>query len=116
MTYYLIKIGVTTVLIVAISELSRRNSFIGAVLASIPIISVVAMFWLYNETNDIAVVSSLSKSIFWLVLPSLTLFLTLPVLLKTGLPFYPSMGIAIGVTVGCYFVMIATLKFCGINL
>lgn len=116
MTYYLTKIAVTTTLIIVVSELSKRNSFMGAIFASIPLISVCAMFWLYSETKDTAMVSSLANSIFWMVLPSLALFITLPLLLKTGLNFYPSITIAIVVTIGCYLIMVATLNFYGVKL
>jgi hypothetical protein len=53
MTYYIVKIVITTVLIVAIAEISKRSSFAGAILASIPIISVLAMTWLYVESKDV---------------------------------------------------------------
>lgn len=82
MTYYIVKIVITTVLIVAIAEISKRSSFAGAILASIPIISVLAMTWLYVESKDVTKVAELSTSVFWLVIPSLALFLSLPVLLK----------------------------------
>ena len=116
MTYYVVKIAVTTILIVAISEVAKRSSLVGAILASIPLVSVLAMFWLYLDTKDVARVSSLSSSVFWLVLPSLALFLALPLLLKQGLNFYLSMGVSIGVTVVCYFVMISVLNYYGVNL
>jgi hypothetical protein len=115
-TYYVVKIAVTTILIVAISEVAKRSSLVGAILASIPLVSVLAMFWLYLDTKDVARVSSLSSSVFWLVLPSLALFLALPLLLKQGLNFYLSMGVSIGVTVVCYFVMISVLNYYGVNL
>lgn len=116
MVFYIVKIAVTTVLIVAISEISKRSSFVGAILASIPIISVLAMFWLYVDTKDITKVSVLSTSIFWLVLPSLALFITLPLLLKQGLKFYPSISISIGITIGCYWLIVAVLSHYGIKL
>ena len=116
MIYYLIKIAVTTALIVAISEIAKRSSFAGALLASVPLISVLAMLWLYIDTKDITKVSDLSKSIFWLVLPSLALFVTLPMLLKQGLNFYLSFSISIGLTVGCYWIMISALNYYGIEL
>lgn len=116
MSYYLIKIAVTTVLIVMISELAKRSSFIGAILASVPLISVLAMIWLYADTKDIAKVSSLATSVFWLVLPSLALFVALPILLKQGLNFYLSMGISIGITIGCYWLMLSILNYYGVKL
>ena len=70
MGYYLVKIALTTVLIVAISEIAKRSSLIGAILASVPLVSVLAMLWLYIETRDVGKVSTLATSVFWLVLPS----------------------------------------------
>lgn len=116
MTYYLVKIAVTTILIVAISEISKRSTLIGAILASVPLVSVLAMMWLYIDTKDIARISSLSTSVFWLVIPSLALFLVLPVLLKQGLNFYLSIGVSIGVTVACYWLMVYALKQFGVEL
>jgi len=116
LNFYLIKIAVTTILIVVISEIAKRSTLVGAVLASIPLVSVLALFWLYVETKDINKVSTLSSSVFWLVLPSLALFVSLPLLLKQGFNFYPSTGLSIGITVGCYFLMIAVLNHFGVKL
>ncbi|MDF1582517.1 MAG: DUF3147 family protein [Methyloprofundus sp.] len=116
MIYYLAKISITTLLIVIISEISKRSSFIGAVFASIPLISVLAMLWLYIDTKDINKVAALSNSVFWLVLPSLVLFLVLPLLLKSGLNFYISLGISIALTALCYWLMLIVLNHYGIKL
>ena len=113
--YYLIKIVLTAALVVAISEIAKRSSLIAAVLASIPLISVFAIIWLYIDTKDVEKVSSLAENVFWLVLPSLALFVTLPLLLKQGLNFYLSLGLSIGLTVVCYGLMIFTLKHYNIN-
>lgn len=116
MTYYLVKIVVTTILIVLISEIARRSTLIGALLASVPIISVLAMFWLYIDTRDIERISNLSTSIFWLVLPSLVLFIILPILLKQGMNFYISISISIIVTSVCYWLMISLLGHYNVKL
>lgn len=116
MIYYLTKIAITTLLIVLISEIAKRSSFIAALLASIPLVSVLAMIWLYAETKDIEKVSSLATSVFWLVIPSLALFIALPLLLKQGLNFYLSIGIAILITIGCYGIMVYLLNYFGIKL
>jgi hypothetical protein len=116
LSYYLIKIAVTTVLIVAISEIAKRSSFIGALLASVPLISLLAMLWLYIDTKDISKVSALATSVFWLVLPSLVLFITLPILLKQGFNFYLSMSISIGITVASYWLLFIVLNHYGIKL
>lgn len=116
MIYYLTKIAITTVLIVAISEIAKRSTFIGALLASIPLVSVLAMLWLYVDTKDVAKISALSISVFWLVLPSLVLFLTLPLLLKQGLSFYPSISLSILFTIGAYWLMVIVLNHFGVKL
>lgn len=116
MAYYVIKIAVTTTLIVLISEIAKRSSLMGAILASIPLVSVLAMMWLYVDTNNVEKVSALSSSIFWLVIPSLVLFILLPVLLKAGLNFYLSMFFSIAATMASYWLMITVLNYYGIKL
>lgn len=116
MSYTIIKVIITSLLIVAVSELSKRSSLIGALFASIPLISILAMLWLYIDTKDVVKVSDLATSVFWLVIPSLVFFISLPVLLKKGLNFYLSMGLSMSVTAGCYFFMINILTRYGIKL
>ena len=116
LTYYLIKIACTTGLIVGISEIAKRSSLFGALLASVPLISVLALMWLYIDTGDTEKVCALARSVFWLVLPSLLLFVTLPFLMHRGMNFYLSMSIAIGISAGGYLLMITVLNHCGVKL
>jgi len=110
MMYYIVKVAFSAGLIVLVSEMAKKSSVAGALLASIPFVSVIAMIWLYSETKDISRVSDLSSGIFWLVIPSLALFASLPVLLKMNLNFYVAMGLAIALTVICYSVTLLLLK------
>ena len=116
MTQYIIKTLISAVLIVAVAEISKRSSFIGALLASLPLVSVLAMIWLYIDTKDTGKVASLATSIFWLVLPSLSLFITLPMLLRTKLNFYFSLVASIVVMLACYGAMLVVLKKFGIKV
>jgi hypothetical protein len=116
MTYYLVKILLTAGLVVAVSELSKRSSLLGGLLASLPLVSFLAMIWLFYETGDTGKVAALSRSIFWLVLPSLTLFLTLPWLLQTSLPFAASLGLATLLMLASYGVLLLVLRALGIPL
>jgi hypothetical protein len=116
MSYTIIKIIITSLFIVAISELSKRSSLLGALLASLPLTSVLAMLWLYIDTEDVTKVSDLATSVSWLVIPSLIFFISLPILLKNGLNFYLSMGLSMSVTAGCYFLMITILTRYDIKL
>ena len=116
MTFYVIKTVMTVVLIVIISEIAKRNTFAGALLTSIPLISVFVILWLYFETKDTARISTLATSIFWLVLPSLVFFITLPIFLKQGINFYLSVCASCGLTVASYGIMILILNHFGIKL
>jgi hypothetical protein len=89
-------------LIVGASEIAKKNDVFGAFLASLPLISVFAMVWLYNDTGDTEQIATFSKDIFWLVIPSLVLFLTLPIFLQKGMDFWPALGISILLTVLAY--------------
>lgn len=109
MPYTIIKVLLTSVLIVAISELSKRSSLMGALLASLPLTSVLAMLWLYLDSKDVSKVAELASSIFWLVIPSLVFFISLPLLLKKGVTFYLSMGLSLSMTAGCYALMLSVL-------
>ena len=116
MAYYVFKVAITALLIVAIAEISKRSSFIGALLASVPLVSVLAMIWLYVDTRDSDKVAALASSVFWLVLPSLALFITLPLMLKQGYNFYLSIGLSILITIGCYWLMVTLLNQIGLEL
>jgi cobalamin synthase len=102
MLQYVIKILITAILVVAISELAKRSSFWGAALASLPLTSVLAFVWLYHDSGSTQRVAELSQGVFWLVIPSLTLFLVLPPLLRSGIGFWLSLGVACVATVVAY--------------
>ena len=116
MTYNIIKILISAILIALISEVSKRSTFFGAVLASIPLVSVMAMIWLYIDTNDSLQVVQLSKGIFWLVIPSLVLFITFPFFIRLQFSFYTALSAAIFVMVVTYFITIAVLEKFDIHL
>lgn len=109
-----VKVVLTAVLVVAIVELAKRSTLAGAVLASVPLTSVLAMIWLYVDTADAEKVAGLATGIFWLVLPSLALFIALPLLLRAGWSFWLSLSAATALTVACYLAMLALLKRLGI--
>jgi hypothetical protein len=111
--YYIVKLVVTSALVVAISELSKRSTLAGSLLASVPIVSVLAMIWLYADTRDVAQVATLARSVFWLVLPSLVLLLLLPTLLDRGYGFFASLAVSIGATILVYLAAIPVGRHLG---
>jgi len=101
---YLLKTVISAVLIVAIAEVSKRIPWIGGLIASLPLTSLLAMVWLYKDTHNAPQVGALATSIFWMVLPSLALFVVLPFLIKKEVPFYWALLSASLVTCGVYYV------------
>lgn len=116
MAYAAIKVLLTAVLVVAISEVAKRSTLLGGILASLPLTSLLAFIWLYGETGDTGKVASLSYSIFWYVLPSLVLFIALPLLLARGFGFWLSLAIACALTFAAYALMGSILARFGVTL
>ena len=116
MSYTILKFALSAGLIVGVSEIAKRSSFLGGLLGSLPLVSLLAFVWLYQDTRDTAKVAALSTSIFWLVLPSLLLFLVLPALLKRGVSFYPALTMAFVVMLAGYAGMVFVLGNLGIKL
>ena len=87
MKYIFLKLIISSGIITIVSEISKKSSFIGGLVASIPLISVLSMIWLYIDSRDIEKIKNLSTSIFWMVIPSLVLFLSIPILINIGFNF-----------------------------
>ena len=115
MSYYITKLVITTLLIVLISEIAKRNSLMGAMLAAIPLVSILAMIWMYIDTNNSSSAVEFSNSIVWLIVPSMTLFISFPILIKKGFSFYPSMTVSIMMTIFAYYSVIFLLGKLGIK-
>jgi hypothetical protein len=116
MLYYFIKVLLTAVLVVLVSEVAKRSTLFGALVASLPLTSILAMIWVYVETKDLEKVASLSQGIFWIVIPSLLFFLLFPYLTKQGLGFWTSLGISAVTTGGAYWCYAIALSKVGIRV
>jgi len=101
---------------VAIAEIAKRSSGFAALLASLPLTSLLAFMWMHLEGAESASIADLSGQIFWLVLPSLVLFILLPLLLKQGFGFWLSLALSVIATVLCYFIMLPMLRKFGVQL
>lgn len=114
MLYYALKVIVSSLLIVAISETAKRSTGFAALLASLPLTSLLAFVWLHVESSPADRIADLSIQIFWLVIPSLVLFLLLPLLLRQGLNFWLSLALSSMATAGCYLALLPLLRRLGI--
>lgn len=102
MMYFLTKTLITALIVAVVSELARRYTVWAALLASLPLTSILAFIWVYWDTKDSGKIIELSYSVFWLVFPSLAFFLILPFLLKQGLAFPAAMAGAITAMAALY--------------
>jgi hypothetical protein len=114
MMLYVVKVILSAVLV--ISEVAKRSPAWGGLLASLPIVSLLAIGWLYYETRDSLKVAAFARSTLWYVLPSLLFFLLLPILLKAGGAFGTSIGIALGATATGYLIMSFLFNKTGVKL
>ena len=114
--YYAVKLVTTAAIVVAVSELAKRFTALGALLASLPLVSLLAMIWLYVDTGDRNKVATLSTGIFWLVLPSLALFLMLPALLRASWGFWTSLAAGCAVSAMLYLTEVWLLQRFGVTL
>lgn len=116
MLYFIAKAALTGLLAAAVSEIARRYPGWGGLVASLPLVSLMAMLWLWRDTGDPAQVAALSTGIFWFILPSLPLFLVIPALIKAGVGFWPTMGGGIMLTLALYALMFWAAPRLGIVL
>lgn len=116
MLQIIFKLLISSGIIVLVSEIAKKSAYLGGLIASIPLISVLSMIWLYIDTKDIESVKALSNSILWMVIPSISLFISLPILLRSGISFYLSIFLSIIITIGCYGLTLLLLPRLGIEL
>lgn len=106
MIYLVVKTAISAIIIVVVSEVARRSAGLGALLASLPLVALLSMIWLWRDTGDTARMASYSQATFWYVLPSLPMFLLIPVLLRHGFPFWLSLAAGCVLTIVLYFLML----------
>ncbi len=116
MFYYTLKFIISALIIVAVSEIAKRNSGVGALLASLPLTTLLAIIWMQIESTPSLQIAELVEQVFWLVLPSLLFFLIFPLLLKQGVDFWLSLFLASCTTVTTYLVLLPLLRRFGVHL
>lgn len=85
--------------------MARRNPGGGALIASLPLVSVLGMVWLWTARPGAENMAHHAQATFWYVLPSLPMFLLIPALLRRGVPFWPALGLGCLLTIGLYIAM-----------
>ncbi len=112
MLYLAIKALVSGIIIAAVSEIAKRSPGVGALVASLPLVSVLGMMWLWRDTHDPARMAAHAGATFWFVLPSLPMFLLIPALLSRGVSFWGALAGGCLLTIALYLAMTwAGLRF-----
>jgi hypothetical protein len=116
MLYFVLKSAISGVLVAAASTLARRYPGFGALIASLPLVSVLGMLWLWRDKPDAANMAAHAEATFWYVLPSLPMFLLIPALLRRGANFYVALSAGCLLTVGLYLLMTWAAPKIGLRL
>lgn len=94
------------VLIAAISELGKRLPTVGALISSLPLVAILAMCLLWRERPDAENMARYAQATFWYVLPSLPMFLLMPMLLRSSWGFWLALLAGCVVTILLYLAML----------
>jgi hypothetical protein len=99
-----------------VSETARRSPCLGALIVSLPLVSILGMIWLWRDTADPQRLAAHAGATFWYVLPSLPMFLLMPALLRRGVGFWPALGAGCLLTVALYGMMVVLGPRLGLKL
>ena len=113
MTFLLTKYAITAFVIVLVSEVAKRSDKAGALIASLPLVTVLVMIWLYTEKQGTEKIANHAYYTFWYVLPTLPMFLAMPLLLNSGMNFWFALAICVLLTLACFAVTIVLAKQIG---
>lgn len=116
MSYFIVKVLISAVIIATVSEVAQRYPGWGALIASLPLVSILGMIWLWRDTQDPVRLADHALATFWFVLPSLPMFLLMPLLLKRGVAFAPALATGCLLTISLYFLMTLLSARLGVRL
>lgn len=116
MTAFWVRAIVSGLLIALASTIARRQPAFGALIVSLPLVSVLSMVWLWRDNPDPRNMATYVQSTFWYFLPSIPMFLVIPMLLRRGVDFWPSLIAGCLLTVVLYGAMVALLARSGLKL
>ncbi|MBJ6121954.1 DUF3147 family protein [Sphingomonas mollis] len=102
MVWFVVKSLLSGVIVATVSEVARRSPGFGALVASLPLVSILGMMWLWHDTGDPERLAAHAGATFWYVLPSLPMFLVIPLLIRGGLHFWWALAAGCALTVLLY--------------
>jgi hypothetical protein len=105
MIYLLAKAAISGILIAIASEIARRWPGWGALIVSLPLLSILTMLWLWRDTHDPVRMAAHVEATFWFVIPSLPMFLLIPAMLRQGYSFWAALAVGCALTIDLYLGM-----------
>lgn len=115
MSWIITKYILTAAVVVIVSELARRSGKLGAFIAALPLITLLALIWLHIENQPQEKIANFSWYTFWYVIPTLPMLLAFPVLLSR-IGFWPTLLACVVITVVCFGLFAIALRRFGIEL
>jgi hypothetical protein len=105
MWYLVIKAALSGFIIAIVSEVAKRYPGFGALIASLPLVSLLGAMWLWHDKPDTGNMAAHLEATFWFVLPSLPMFLLVPLMLRNGIAFWIALALGCALTVALYLGM-----------
>ena len=106
MSYLILKAAISGILIALASETARRFPGLGALIVSLPLVSVLSMIWLWHDARDVERLAIHSIGTIWFLAPSIPMFFTIPAMLRAGWGFWPSLLAGCALTIALYLAMV----------
>ncbi len=115
MAWIIVKYLLTSAVVVLVSEFAKRSDRIGAFVAALPLVTVLALIWLHVEGQAQQKIANHAWYTFWYVVPTLPMFLAFPALLQR-LGFWPALAACVVITVLCFGVFAILVRRLGVQL
>lgn len=116
MLAFALRAALSGVMIALVALLARRSPALGALVASLPLVSVMGMMWLWHDTHDSARLASHAEATLWYVIPSLPMFLLIPALLRHGMNFWLALAAGCALTVLLYLATVVIAARFGVTI
>jgi F0F1-type ATP synthase assembly protein I len=115
MPWLITKYLLTAAIVVCVSEFAKRSDRLGGLIAALPLVTFLALIWLYVERQPMEKIANHAWYTFWYVVPTLPMFLLFPMLLQR-IGFWPTMGACVVVTLVCFVAFALVVRRFGVQL
>ena len=111
-----VRAAISGVIVALVAMIARRSPAAGALVASLPLISLLGMIWLWRDTGDRVRLADHAEATFWYVLPSLPMFLLIPAMLRAGISFWLAIAAGCVLTILLYLLTTIVAARFGVRL